>query len=1046
MHCSLSNVKLHIIHPHRPHTINGSHLDIPRLSFYGQVRVDAATGNNVPCNFHPNEPIDKGWNFQGTGEFSLFGCRVTSAIGLDGEQPVEDVVINSAVVNNIDEPYAKTADFDVQLMITTVYGLTLAVIGADGEVLIHGRVMPFVLGQDTWRRNIHAKNDNIVTKCNPPDHCLSAKSTSVISNIRWGKISRSPTLQGLKEASDQQGGNLSISLTIHSYVSIYPLKELSNETLGHLIGTIGLPSLNEPVLIAGERMLSYEGVNQPNLYNTGLHNGSKQIALMYNAPFQIDHKSLRLTVDFSNSISLDVDGNFVFLGELWLGVQDQTLQCVHLIGGPISYLDIDWVHKGCIHDHVLSRYYYNRLLSSQLYVFRVISGNDLKLSPSFLHSCLHTNTFLQPLLQEIPKFIRPMGNYLGKLEYKQTMKVELKVTKYGWPLRDQNVHVFELSPAAPLGGIMPIPQISTTNEKGIATVIFHAVNKIPKLRKFPAPETPCNRIELPIEGQLYGFKYFLGSASTNDCTFKYANIIQPTNMIAILAFSYYKEPKHPNWIEHVQPIFQQYERLFPAMRHMVNLGNYINVTSTRNLHLIDYAMGLDINHPNHMPVTRDLSPSKRAMILKWLRQKPKPIYSPIQNELNDAIKKKNTDICIHRNISHGKYDHEMSKPIFLPKRCINCQFEIEPSDIYFQHLYTQASNTMTTQHRPLIGVGVTAQFEQCNLHTLREQLQTAIKLEFYTIPVYLTSLYSIVDGYNREIRQIIQQVVKQEMQHMTHAANILIAIGGHPIIDRSDAAPSYPAKGLPGGVLPNLVINLERLSREHVYRVFMGIEVPHNISVDRENPVVFNSTIGQFYKEISDCIDFLGNDIFIPRDTHKQVVWPWFDPSISDDVPIITDTTTAKKAIADIIEQGEGASPIDPTAKHIPISEHNIAHFYKFEEIVCNRHLVKNHGSYCYSGLPIPYDPLGVWPMQLNPSKDKIRPNTNCYTQAKAFHGVYRALLKRLQEMFDGLSEDIKGAIAVMESLGIHARLVMQTRLQSHEETTCGPVWDYNWD
>ena len=1038
-----SEVKFQVIHPYRSHNASGSHLDLPRLSFKGQVRVDAATGNNAPCNFHPNEPIDEGWNFQGTGEFSLFNCRVTSAIGLDGEQPLDDAVMNGAVLNNIDEPYAKAVDFDVQLMLTTVYGLTLSVIGADGEILIQGRVMPFVLGQDTWRRDIGLiTNRNKVVGCYPADRCLSAKSASVISNIKWGKISESPTLQGLKEASDQQGGKLSLSLTVYSYISINPYSQLNkhNDTLGHLIGTIGPPNLNEPVLIAGERMLSYEGVPQPHLYDTRLQNGSRPNALMYNAPFQINHNSLRLSVDFSNSISLNGDGNFVFLGELWLGVQDQTLRCVHLIGEPISYLDKDWVHKGCIHDHILSKYYYNRLLSSPLYVFQVRRG--LKLTSTFLHSCSHKNTFLQPMLQEIPKFIRPMGNYLGKLEYKQTMKVELKVTQYGRPLRDQTVYVSEQSLAVPRHGIIPIPEISTTNEQGIATVIFHAVNKISLLRKFPAPETPCNRTELPIEGQLYTFEYFL---SSNNDTFRYANIIQPTNMIAFVAFSYFKEPKHPNWIEHIQPIFQQYERLFPAMKHVVNLGNYIDVTSTRNLHLIDYTMGLDIDNANHMPVTRDLSPSKRAMIQKWLRLKPKPRYSPFQNELENAINEKNTDICVPLNVSYGKNDHDMSKP-----RCLRCQSEIEPSDNYFQHLYTQTYYylpiTISAHRRPLIRVGVKAQFESCTLQALREQLQTAVELEFYTIPVYLTSLYSIVDSCNREIRNIILYVVKQEMQHMTHAANILTAIGGRPIIDRSDVAPSYPAKGLPGGVLPNLVINLERLSREHVYRVFMGIEVPHDISMDTQSPIVFNNTIGQFYKEISDCIDFLGNDIFISSEAHKQVVWPWVDHSITGGIHTITDTTTAKKAISEIIEQGEGASPIDPTVKHVPTSEHNIAHFYKFEEIVCERQLVRNQGSYCYSGPPIPYDPSGVWPMQSNPSKDKIRPNTNCYTQTKAFHGVYRALLKRLQEVLDGHREGIKEAIAVMESLGLHARLVMQTRLQPHEETTCGPVWDYDWD
>ena len=103
-------------------------------------------------------------------------------------------------------------------------------------------------------------------------------------------------------------------------------------------------------------------------------------------------------------------------------------------------------------------------------------------------------------------------------------------------------------------------------------------------------------------------------------------------------------------------------------------------------------------------------------------------------------------------------------------------------------------------------------------------MQQAVQLEFYTIPLYLTTLYSIKEGYNTQAYQAIRNVVMQEMLHMVQAANILIAVGGNVTIDDPNFAPKYPATGLPGGVLRNLTIHLKNYNLIHVHNTFMGIE------------------------------------------------------------------------------------------------------------------------------------------------------------------------------------------------------------------------------
>ena len=62
------------------------------------------------------------------------------------------------------------------------------------------------------------------------------------------------------------------------------------------------------------------------------------------------------------------------------------------------------------------------------------------------------------------------------------------------------------------------------------------------------------------------------------------------------------------------------------------------------------------------------------------------------------------------------------------------------------------------------------------IEALRTHLQSAVDLEFWTIPFYLAPMYSIVDR-SSEAYQLIQSVVHQEMLHVQLAANIANASG-----------------------------------------------------------------------------------------------------------------------------------------------------------------------------------------------------------------------------------------------------------------------------
>lgn len=89
--------------------------------------------------------------------------------------------------------------------------------------------------------------------------------------------------------------------------------------------------------------------------------------------------------------------------------------------------------------------------------------------------------------------------------------------------------------------------------------------------------------------------------------------------------------------------------------------------------------------------------------------------------------------------------------------------------------------------------------DKWTLAHLQQHLQYAIDLEFWTIPFYMSALYSIVDRTS-DAFQYVQSVVNQEMLHVQLAANVANAYGLSPEF----AAPVYEGQNV-----PHLVFNLD---------------------------------------------------------------------------------------------------------------------------------------------------------------------------------------------------------------------------------------------
>lgn len=282
-----------------------------------------------------------------------------------------------------------------------------------------------------------------------------------------------------------------------------------------------------------------------------------------------------------------------------------------------------------------------------------------------------------------------------------------------------------------------------------------------------------------------------------------------------------------------------------------------------------------------------------------------------------------------------------------------------------------------------------AEPERCTLDWLARAVQSAISLEFATLPPYLTALWSIKAEMSSAAVSI-REVVQEEMQHMGSACNLLKAIGGKPQI--AGKVPTYPMLGLPGGVMPNLMVNIAGLSHDSL-KTFMVIEHPEIdvITGQRPEPVQGPdefASIGEFYDEIVHVLDKLDPSFTLDG----QVIGPRTGPAINN-------LKSAKHVIAIIKEQGEGSStsPID-------FSPDDFSHYYRFAELRAGRKIVQTpppDKKWIYSDTLVPFPE--VWPVADLPrgGYDLDRVTGSVIHLLDKFDDAYTTLIDDIQSTWD---------------------------------------------
>ena len=570
-----------------------SYLHPVRLHFSGRFRADVSTVNNVPKHFdndHFNPNFQKPgqgaatglWQPAGTGAWRLIDCSVKRACRDDGtvaSTAAEDGAVDLPVRQSADRSSAKIVDLDPnQQGVSMIFGLTVRLMDGQGRLLMQGDFEPTAFFDLNFSRSDAGGPQG-----------ASAYFQSVLKNVEWGDVAASPCLAQMKQKT--VAGMLSIKFITDSY-------RMGGQQRGYgrIVGTIG-PYLD----------------GEPHTFVIGRHLAPPPQSTFAPADCVVDTARRKLLVDIGNSLPVvAASGDFQNIGDLTLvagsGAAAKSLGTLPYTADDGSYPNTAGIYE--------------------LPAGRTLTDAELSaVTQQPLHLMAQTQGAAATVVcseSDDGIYVRAEP-FVFRLDPGMSQSAELIATRFGTLFAGATPQ----AQAGPMANpqTSPLPLVTTdakTDANGRAKLTITAVD----------PQNPRGFID----GQVYGISFALDESPVQPMDF------DGSNFISLLMFDVPKPHQVLDWTA-VHPIFGQYSNLYPRphgpnpyapftglspSHPVVNLNDYDSVASFAR-HII-WALDLSIEHPSHMPVTRDLSGGKRAMLLKWLRDvgadgKPKQVGS-----------------------------------------------------------------------------------------------------------------------------------------------------------------------------------------------------------------------------------------------------------------------------------------------------------------------------------------------------------------------------------------------------------------------------------
>jgi len=329
------------------------------------------------------------------------------------------------------------------------------------------------------------------------------------------------------------------------------------------------------------------------------------------------------------------------------------------------------------------------------------------------------------------------------------------------------------------------------------------------------------------------------------------------------------------------------------------------------------------------------------------------------------------------------------------------------------------------------------------LDSLREHLQWGIELEHFLLPPYLCALYSLDAERNPEAAEVIASVAVEEMLHMALAANLLNAVGGRPRLDSPRMLQGYP-RCLPHGDC-SFEVSLLPFGPEAL-EVFLKIEHPAAPGGPPESDRY--ETIGQFYDAIRGGLSALCAELGEQRvfcgDAARQVSDAPFPGG--GRIIAVNGLATALDTLNEIVEQGEGCAHVqvwDGDYDDVHPDRAQVAHYYRFEELkLGRRYRCGDTPMSGPTGDPISVDWNGVRPMRNNPRTSDHAPGSAIRRAQEQFNISYCAILRSLDQVFNGSPQMLRTAIGSMYRLKVQAQALMEMPTEDGM-TTAGPTFEY---
>jgi len=593
-----------------------SYLQGPRICFHGRFQCDTSTVNNF-VNYYDTQHFQKVfqammevkddkivktngyWNPDGTGVFRLLGCQVSSAMLGDEcfTDSSRDPVVGMIIGGSNDRVAAKMVDLDPQQqLVSQIWGLTIRLQNAAGDDAFSGQLEPAAFS-NLWSRQTKATEWF--------DQQLATAYQTVLTGVDWSELVQSSTLDAIKRHTEE--GMLSIRMNVLGFDRT---PGAANYATGKIVGAIGPVIRNTPKLFTLGRHIT-PAFKDPYAF------GPKYGIGPVDASVSEDKESV--TVDFGNA--LPTAGSS---GEL-SPVSDQPLEfailknpdanagdaissddCVLL--GEVPFKGTDWFTTAGIVRYSLTADQTARSLIADHPLAVLESTSDGK--RKILNREGANGLFLKA------------DHFVFRMNPGDISEVDLWVSQYGKGIRSEIC----LSSTVGLLGLTGTGSSNIDNKKyppptvgtpdGVitfpASVQTDATTGKASFKISASANGPGNPRKY-IDGQLYGIAYQFpdGTGGTKS---------NAQHFISVLAWDKYPATEQPTWYQDVQPILRQYANLYPIMSHgLFDLADYDKVV--RYLKIMRLSFSLPLADPNSMPVTRDMSAAKRAMIVKWLDSK-----------------------------------------------------------------------------------------------------------------------------------------------------------------------------------------------------------------------------------------------------------------------------------------------------------------------------------------------------------------------------------------------------------------------------------------